>query len=533
MWIDFEGIDGSGKTTVSTRVAQELRRRGREVVHAREGGTFASPIAGRVRELVRSTECLLLAPQAEFLLNLAREAQLVSEVVRPALARGAWVITDRTVYSHVGLARNVRGLDAPGIEAAASVAVQGLRPDRVFYVDVDPDVARWRKRLRKIRDRRMNDSGRKGQLGDALARKSRRAFLDLSAAGGSWCVVDNTWRPIDETIADVLALLDGRPRPPAPRGPFEADPDRLLDGYFDFASSLRDRSLAALLAAGIDDPRADAIRRAAPPDEAAYAVSGMDAPAAWALREELRGDAPYYVARSLAGLGPDARAWALRRELEPVVPDQVLLSLGGDGGAEAHSLRQRHWEDHPDESIRSVKGLADAPSWELRLRARRERPSPALAESLAGLDTDLAWEMRREFEERHPLAVLRGVRGVNDARAWALRSALASVAPKAVLGTLEGVEGPEAEALRDRLKGTAPEETAASLAKLDTPAAWRLREELRDEAPAGVLKSLRGVGRSRAEAFASGVVRRHPRRLRVAREAVQFRARVAWTNTSI
>ena len=132
MWINFEGIDGSGKTTVSTRVAEELRLRGVPVVHAREGGRFSSPIAGRVRELARGMECLFLAPEAELLLNLAREAQILAEIVKPALDRGAWVITDRSIDSHVGLAQHVRGLSPAVASAASALASQGLRPDRTI-----------------------------------------------------------------------------------------------------------------------------------------------------------------------------------------------------------------------------------------------------------------------------------------------------------------------------------------------------------------------------------------------------------------
>jgi dTMP kinase len=532
MWIDFEGIDGSGKTTVSTRVAEALRRRGIPVVHAREGGTFASPIAGRVRDLARSMDCLFLAPQTELLLNLAREAQLVAEVVRPALDRGAWVITDRTIYSHLGLARSVRGLAGGELDAAARMAVQGILPDRVFVVDVDPDVARWRRRIRKVRDRRLDDPGRKGLAGDALADRTRRAFLER-AAGEGWTVLDNTWRTLEETVGAVLDALEGRGVDGALRSTFEADPENLEDAWFDFAEGVADRSLAAMLVAGLDDPRADRIRRRAPADVAAYAVSGMDGPTAWSLRRDLRGEAPFYVARGLWGLGGLERAWALRRELEATVPDQVVHSLAGVAGDEAHAVRLRRWAEHPQESVRSTMGIDDDRSWSLRARAREESPSAALAESVQGLDSPAAREIRDEFREDHPLAVLRSVKGMATEEAWGLRAELAGVAPKAVLASMEGLDGPEARARRKALKAAAPEETAASLVGLDSPQAWDLRRELRDAAPVGVIKSLRGTDPARAEALASEILAAHPRRLRVAREAVQLRMNAIWTRSSI
>ena len=77
MWINFEGIDGSGKTSLAARVAARLRATGREVVEGR------SAIAGRIREVTREAELFRLAPETELLLNIAREAQNVAEIVRP------------------------------------------------------------------------------------------------------------------------------------------------------------------------------------------------------------------------------------------------------------------------------------------------------------------------------------------------------------------------------------------------------------------------------------------------------------------
>jgi dTMP kinase len=525
MWIDFEGVDGSGKTSVSNRVAELLRRGGLPVVHAREGGTFASPIAGRVRDLARSTDSLRLAPETELLLNLAREAQIVAEVVRPALSRGAWVITDRTTYSHLGLARYVRGMAGTEIEAAARVATGGLRPDRVFLIDVDPDVARWRRRVRKIRERKLNDGGRKGLAGDALIARTRRGFHDL-AVEGRWTVVDNTWRSLEEAVEAVMDALEGRAPKPAPSGAFKADPADPVGGLLEFAASLRDRSLAALLAAGLDDPRADEIRRAAPADVAAYAVAGMDAPRAWALREDLKSESPYYVARGLAG----PRAWSLRRELEEAVPDQVLYSLAGEGSDEAHALRLRRWSAAPAEAVRSTRELDDPLAWRLR---ERSEPTAALAESVTGLDVPRAWKIREELQEAHPLAVVKSLRGLDRPEAWDLRRAIASTAPKTALASMDGLGGPDAWALRESLRTAAPEETAASLAGLDTPEAWRWRTELRDAAPVGVIRSLRGAEGSRADALIAEVLTRNPGRLRAAREAAQFRMNSTCTTSSI
>ncbi len=130
MLIVFEGIDGSGKTTLSNRVAQELRQAGLRVRHVREGGTLASAVSEDLRRFTRDPAHLALTPTAELLLYAAREAQLLEEVTRPALAEYEIVITDRFLYTAEVLARWGRGLPEhvvrPVVEACR--ARPGARP---------------------------------------------------------------------------------------------------------------------------------------------------------------------------------------------------------------------------------------------------------------------------------------------------------------------------------------------------------------------------------------------------------------------
>src|SRR5438876_10739826 len=110
MFIDFEGIDGSGKTTLSNGLAERLEARGLKVTHARAGGELRSAVARRVRPLTRDRHLCEMSARAEFFLNLARGTQQIDEGVRPALARGAICITDRSLYSHLALRCGGRGL---------------------------------------------------------------------------------------------------------------------------------------------------------------------------------------------------------------------------------------------------------------------------------------------------------------------------------------------------------------------------------------------------------------------------------------
>src|SRR3954469_20620940 len=105
MFIVFEGIDGSGKTTISNRVAEVLREQGATVRHVREGGRFASAVTQSIRDLCRDARNVALSPRAELLLYLAREVQLLDEALAPALSECDVVIADRFIYTADVLAR--------------------------------------------------------------------------------------------------------------------------------------------------------------------------------------------------------------------------------------------------------------------------------------------------------------------------------------------------------------------------------------------------------------------------------------------
>lgn len=545
MWIDFEGIDGSGKTTVSVRLARALRQRGRSVYHPREGGGFRLPLVARIRDLTRSGESALLSPAAEFLLNAAREAQLIAEEIRPALARGDLVVTDRGLFAHIAQAQQRPGLAGTEVLRAAALAAGGFWPDRVILVDVDPDVARLRKRLRKIREQRLGTSGRKGLLGQAFLARLRGSLRTMAQADpGRWRILDNSFRTPEEAEAEALALiadlvgLEPPPRPPAPpswRVPLGKTPEEQIARFFEFAedTSSRDPALALLLVAGLDHPRADGLRArqaARCPDVAVWSAAGLDTPAAWELRRAAAEQVPYHGARGLAGLTVP-EAWSWRQKLSGPAPDQVLHSLTGLGGHQAHALRQRLWDRAPVEGLRSLAGLGDARSWGFRCRALRHEPCGALAESLAALNTPPAWHLRERLGREFPLSVLRSLRKLDDARAWALRERMAASAPKAVLETLSGVTGETAESLRDRLEAFCPDEVAESLAGLDRPEAWRRRRALVEVAPEAVLASLTGVRRHpEAGRLVEEALARALGRPPVVRQAVQFylkRARAA------
>ena len=215
-FIDFEGIDGSGKTTLSNRVADRLRASGIEVVHARAGGELPSGIARRIRALTRDGSGTALTPEAELLLNAAREAQILAEAVRPALARGAVVIGDRSLDAHLAMAC-ARGLPPECVRPVLDLAAGGTWADLVVLDDVDPEIARLRKRAGKLDRQETEPPGRKSLAGPALLHRMRAALRELAAREPDrFLVFTNEGEDLaaleDAIVAAILARLRPRAR---------------------------------------------------------------------------------------------------------------------------------------------------------------------------------------------------------------------------------------------------------------------------------------------------------------------------------
>ena len=138
-FITLEGVDGSGKSTQASLLVERLREQRREVVALREPG--GTPISEKIRALLLDPENAEMADECELLLYEASRAQLVREVIEPALLRGAIVVCDRFYDSTHAYQHGGRGLSDVLVSRANELGCCGLSPDVTLVLDIDPAAA--------------------------------------------------------------------------------------------------------------------------------------------------------------------------------------------------------------------------------------------------------------------------------------------------------------------------------------------------------------------------------------------------------
>jgi dTMP kinase len=208
-FITCEGGEGCGKSTQVVRLAAALEERGLKVLLTREpGGTRLSEL---IRTLLKDEAEDPPVDRAELLLFLAARAQLVRNVIAPALEAGTWVVSDRFSDSTVAYQCYGRGLPVDFVRQANDFACEGLRPDLTFLLDLDPETAERRMRGREAATNTSAD--RIERAGSGFHARLRRGFLELAAADAPrFSVVDASKSP-DEVAGVVLGECLARLKP--------------------------------------------------------------------------------------------------------------------------------------------------------------------------------------------------------------------------------------------------------------------------------------------------------------------------------
>ncbi|MEZ4364899.1 MAG: dTMP kinase [Kofleriaceae bacterium] len=537
LFVAFEGIDGSGKTTVSNRVAARLAEAGLRVRHVREGGQLASATAENIRQLTRDQRNLALSPMAELLLYVARETQQLDECIRPALRSCDVVIADRFLSTGYVLATAGRGLDAARVAPIVAAAADGLAPDLTILIDVDPQVARARRRAEKVARPTVRTVAQ-GAVGAGLLRRLRQGYLGLARTGGvdgsAWVVVDNSTAELDAVVARVAALITeiragGAPTPlpelpvPSLAAPRARDPEDAREVFLAWvdAEATREPEVAGHLLAGTagwgyDERRWLLVDRV--PAIIANGLGGLGDEVSHALREHLRASQPALVARSLQRLD-DAEAWRLREALAEVAPDGVAVSLAGLGHERAWAMRRRLWPRASARVVKSLVGDGGAEAWALREAYLAElggddalvRPDLAkiVCRSLRGVGGPRAWALRERAWQGSPAGALQSLAGLDEPEAWAWRERHLERAPVPVMTSIARMDHDHAWALREQV-GRGCKEVLDSIVELDSARAWALRTALADVWPSTTVKSLGVLGTGeRGRALTIAVLGRH------------------------
>jgi dTMP kinase len=196
MFLSIDGGDGTGKSTQAALLCEWLRGRGHDVAACRDPGS--TPLGEAVRGLLLDRHDLAIDRRSEMLLYMAARAQLVEEVIRPALAAGRTVVSDRYLLANVVYQGHGGGLDVETLWDVGRVATGGLMPDLTVVLDMPSEAAAAR--LERQLDRME-------QQGDAFHARVRDGFLAEAARDPSRMVVVNAGRPVAEVQADIQAAV--------------------------------------------------------------------------------------------------------------------------------------------------------------------------------------------------------------------------------------------------------------------------------------------------------------------------------------
>jgi dTMP kinase len=195
MFFSFDGIDGVGKSTQLELFCQWLGQRRCEVIKCRDPGS--TPLGERIRDILLHGDAdVPIDRRSEMLLYMAARAQLVEEVIRPALDAGKVVVSDRFLLANLVYQGLAGGLDVEAVRRVGAVATDGVLPDCTFLLDMSPEAA----------DRRLSRAlDRMERQGDFYRRRLREGFL-AEARADSRIHVINSDRSVEAVQAEIQAI---------------------------------------------------------------------------------------------------------------------------------------------------------------------------------------------------------------------------------------------------------------------------------------------------------------------------------------
>ena len=202
LFITLEGPEGSGKTTQARLLARWLEEQGHRIVLTREPG--GTPIGDQIRDVLHDSRNTEMAARTEILLYSASRAQHTAEKIRPALAAGRIVVSDRFADSTYAYQGYGRGLDLEMLRTITRIATGGLQPDLTIYIDITPEEGLHRRRAGGDEWNRLDAEPLQ------FHQRVRSGYLELARLEPHrWVVIDGSGT-VEEVQARVRAVVQAR-----------------------------------------------------------------------------------------------------------------------------------------------------------------------------------------------------------------------------------------------------------------------------------------------------------------------------------
>lgn len=205
-FITFEGPEGSGKTTQAHLLYQYLLSLGYPVILTREPG--GTPIGERIRAILHDPACQEMFPITEILLYSASRAQIVGQVIRPALEEGKIVICDRYADSTMAYQGYGHCLDLNALRFITAFATGGLTPNLTFYLDLEVEEGLKRKRM--AFERGESEWTRMDQKELEFHKRVRQGYLELASLESHRWVILNATEPVETLQARIRSIVEER-----------------------------------------------------------------------------------------------------------------------------------------------------------------------------------------------------------------------------------------------------------------------------------------------------------------------------------